>query len=104
MVRKATVDHGRERPVVHRANLSEIFVPYADPTSNWYYRTFMDEGEYGFGKSTSPLVPNRDCPPNAVFRNVVIPGDDGVPITIPNGIKPFMFFDRNPGLEISDAE
>ena len=79
-------DHGRERSVLYRASLAEIFVPYADPTSNWFYRTFMDEGEYGFGKSTAPLVANRDCPPNAVFRSVTIPADDGTPLTIPNAI------------------
>jgi primary-amine oxidase len=90
-------DHGTERSVLYRANLAEIFVPYADPTSNWYYRTFMDEGEYGFGKSTAPLVPNRDCPPNAVFRAVTIPGDDGTPITIPNAI---CIFERAPYLAV----
>ncbi len=84
-------DHGRVRSVLYRANMSEIFVPYADPTSNWYYRTFMDEGEYGFGKSTVPLVRERDCPPNAVFRDVTIPGDDGVPVTIPDAL---CFFER----------
>lgn len=91
------LDHGRERSVLYRANLAEIFVPYADPTTNWYYRTFMDEGEYGFGKSTSPLVPNKDCPPNAVFRAVTIPGDDGVPLTIPNAI---CIFERAPYLAV----
>jgi primary-amine oxidase len=90
-------DHGRERSIVYRASLSEIFVPYADPTSNWYYRTFMDEGEYGFGKSTSPLVPGKDCPANAVFRPVTIPGDDGVPVTIPNAI---CVFERTPHLAV----
>jgi len=90
-------DHGRDRSIVYRASLSEIFVPYADPTSNWYYRTFMDEGEYGFGKSTSPLVPNKDCPANAVFRPVTIPGDDGVPVTIPNAI---CVFERTPHLAV----
>lgn len=88
---------GRERSVLYRANLAEIFVPYADPTSNWYYRTFMDEGEYGFGKSTSPLVPGKDCPPNSVFRAATIPGDDGVPITIPNAIY---VFERTPYLAV----
>jgi hypothetical protein len=52
-------DHGNLRSVMYRANLSETFVPYADPTSNFYYRTYMDEGEYGFGKSTQPLTRTR---------------------------------------------
>jgi primary-amine oxidase len=90
-------DHGRERSIVYRASLAELFVPYADPTSNWYYRTFLDEGEFGFGKSTSPLVPNKDCPTNAVFRSVTIPGDDGVPVTIPNAI---CVFERTPHLAV----
>jgi len=90
-------DHGRDRSVMYRASVAEIFVPYADPTSNWYYRTFMDEGEYGFGKSTAPLIPSRDCPPNAVFEPVTIPGDDGAPITIPNAI---CIFERAPYLAV----
>jgi primary-amine oxidase len=90
-------DHGRERSVLYRANLAETFVPYSDPTSNWYFRTYMDEGEYGFGKSTVPLVPEKDCPPNAVFREITIAGDDGVPITIPNAI---CIFERTPYLAL----
>jgi primary-amine oxidase len=57
----------------------------------------MDEGEYGFGKSTAPLVPGRDCPPNAVLRDVTIPADDGTPLTIPNAI---CIFERTPYLAV----
>lgn len=79
-------DKGSQRSVFYRANLSETFVPYADPTSNFYYRTYMDEGEYGFGKSTQPLTPNKDCPENATFYPATITDDVGNPVEVPNAV------------------
>lgn len=82
-------DHGNLRSVLYRANLSETFVPYADPTSNFYFRTYMDEGEYGFGKSTQPLTPNKDCPENATYYDATITDDFGNPVPIPNAVCVF---------------
>ncbi len=88
-------DHGRERPVLYRGSLAETFVPYADPTSNFYYRTYMDEGEYGFGKFTLPLQVGKDCPNNAVYFDVTFADDFGHPTTVPNGV---CLFERTPTL------
>ncbi|HEX6737252.1 MAG TPA: tyramine oxidase, partial [Vicinamibacteria bacterium] len=87
-------ENGRPRPVLYRGNLGEIFVPYADPSSNWYYRTFMDEGEYGLGKSTQPLQP-QDCPQNAVFVEATLHDDLGNPFPMPNAV---CIFERTPHL------
>ncbi|TXG72045.1 hypothetical protein EZV62_000624 [Acer yangbiense] len=82
------------RQVVYKAHVSELFVPYMDPTKDWYYRTFLDAGEYGYGLSTLPLEPFRDCPANAVFMDVYFAGQDGLPVKMPNG---FCIFERYAG-------
>jgi len=81
------------RSVLYQANLSEVFVPYQDPGKAWYWRTYMDSGEYGFGVFLSPLVSGVDCPTNAVFMPAVMHQDNGQPVEIPNAI---CVFERNP--------
>jgi primary-amine oxidase len=65
-------DDGRLREVMYQGNVSEIFVPYQDTTETWYYRTYMDEGDYGLGAMHSPLIPGVDCPRNAVYLTPVM--------------------------------
>jgi primary-amine oxidase len=70
-------DGGRLRDVMYQGNVSEIFVPYQDPTGGWYYRTYMDEGDYGLGTMHSPLIPGVDCPANAVYLTPVMANTAG---------------------------
>jgi primary-amine oxidase len=86
-------DGDKWRSVLYQANLSEVFVPYQDPGKAWYWRTYMDSGEYGFGVFLSPLVAGVDCPKNATFMPVVMHQDNGQPVEIPNAI---CVFERNP--------
>ncbi len=82
-------DGVRWRSVAYQMHLSEIFVPYMDPDQSWYWRAYMDSGEYGFGNFLSPLRKGVDCPPYARFLTVTMPQDDGEPIQIPNAICMF---------------
>jgi len=77
------------RSVIYQSHLSEVFVPYMDPTEGWYWRTYMDSGEYGFGLFLSPLRSGVDCPDYATFLPATIADDKGNPLTIPNAICVF---------------
>ena len=65
------------RPVVYEIALSEVFVPYSDPDEGWYWRTYMDGGEYGFGDAMTTLTPGVDCPYHAMFLTTLSPNNDG---------------------------
>jgi primary-amine oxidase len=77
------------RSVIYQAHLSEVFVPYMDPSEGWYWRTYMDSGEYGFGLFLTPLTRGVDCPAYASFLPALIADDAGAPLKIPDAICVF---------------
>ncbi|HLG75813.1 MAG TPA: tyramine oxidase, partial [Ktedonobacteraceae bacterium] len=40
-------DRGRWRPILYRASLSEMYVPYGDPTPSHHFKNVFDAGEVG---------------------------------------------------------
>jgi primary-amine oxidase len=79
-------DRDAERLVLYQGALSEIFVPYMDPSPAWYARNFLDAGEFPVGGLAKPLAPGIDCPGNAVYFDFVVVRDNGRPRTVPNTI------------------
>ncbi len=71
------------RQVLYQGALGEIFVPYQDPGPNWYYRTYMDAGEFGLGLMASPLALGLDVPENVVLLDALVSAaipDPSVPV------------------------
>ncbi len=87
-------DQGRERMVLYRGSLAEMFVPYMDAGPTWGFRAFMDEGEWGLGLLSSPLKPGIDCPADATFIDAVLPDDRGRPLV---GKSVICLFERSTG-------
>jgi Cu2+-containing amine oxidase len=59
-------DQGNPRNILYQGYLAEMFVPYQDPSEGWYYRNYLDEGEYGMGTMGSrwlqaQIVRRRPC-------------------------------------------
>jgi len=90
------------RPVLYQGSLAEIFVPYQDPDANWFYRTYMDAGEFGFGLLSSPLAPGLDVPENAVLLDALVsaaipvPDIPVVPLPLPGVVGVFERLTGNP--------
>jgi primary-amine oxidase len=86
---------GKVRPILHRASISEMVVPYGDPDVNWVWKSAFDEGEYGLGRLANELEPGRDAPDNAVFADAVMATETGEPDLWRNAVA---FFERDGGI------
>lgn len=87
-------DGTRSRDVMYEGNMSEIFVPYMDPATDWYTRTLLDAGEYSMGGLSGALTPGVDCPDGATYLNGLITTDNGRPSEKANVI---CLFERTTG-------
>jgi len=54
-------DNGRLRPLMKRASMAEMVVPYGDPRAANFRRNAFDTGEYGIGVSLDSLALGCDC-------------------------------------------
>ncbi|HXA51313.1 MAG TPA: primary-amine oxidase [Candidatus Acidoferrum sp.] len=75
-------DGGGVRPVMYRGSLSEMLVPYGDPSLGWYFRNSFDAGELGLGINATPMTPGVDCPQNCSTYDAVFASPDGQPMLL----------------------
>jgi primary-amine oxidase len=87
-------DGDRDRPVLYRGSIAELFVPYMDPDPNWSFRTWLDVGENDFGFMASELRPGIDCPADAAFLDALLAGSRGEPL---HGASVVCLFARDTG-------
>jgi primary-amine oxidase len=88
-------DRGKERPILYRAGLSEMVVPYSDTSRAWAVRSAFDVGEYRFGWLSTPLERGSDVPENAVLLNALVADDHGKPLVSENIIG---IYERDAGI------
>jgi len=74
------------RPIVRRASLTELVVPYGSPERGHYRKNIFDIGEYGFGKFNHSLKLGCDCLGAIHYLDSHYCGLDGGVITIEKGI------------------
>ena len=81
------------RSILYEASLSEIFVPYMDPSETWYHWTYIDAGEFADGFA-SALEPGIECPENAVYFEQVFANAHAIPQRRPRAA---CLFERSSG-------
>lgn len=79
-------DHGRERTILHRASVSEMVVPYGDPSPQHGWKNAFDAGEWGLGRMTQPLTLGCDCLGEIHYFDAVLANETGEAYTIDHAI------------------
>ena len=88
-------DRGKLRSILYRGSLSEMVVPYADPSEAWYFRNAFDEGEDSMGRYANSLEPEVDAPSNATFFDATLADETGVPLLVPRAVA---LYEKDGGL------
>ena len=79
-------DRGTLRPVIYRAALAEMYVPYGDPAPTHRFKNVFDQGEYGVGWLANSLTLGCDCVGHIQYFDGVVNDNDGNAVIIPNAV------------------
>lgn len=77
-------DQGRERPVMSRASVCEMVVPYGDPAEKYFRKNAFDIGEYGIGLMANSLELGCDCLGHIRYFDAWMNDSRGRPVKIKN--------------------
>jgi len=79
-------DGGHVRPIVYRASVSEMVVPYGDPSPMHSWKSAFDSGEWGLGRMANSLTLGCDCLGEIHYFDWVFADERGKPRTLGNAI------------------
>ena len=79
-------DAGRVRPVLYRAAVSEMVVPYGHPGPMHAWKSAFDAGEWGLGRMANSLTLGCDCLGEIRYFDDVFADEKGKPHTRQNAI------------------
>ncbi|MGH7278122.1 MAG: primary-amine oxidase, partial [Candidatus Rokuibacteriota bacterium] len=79
-------DGGRERPILYRASVVDMVVPYGDPRPTYFHRNAFDVGEYGIGYLANSLENGCDCLGEIRYRDAVVNDSRGGAMTLANAV------------------
>ncbi|GCF06778.1 primary-amine oxidase [Dictyobacter arantiisoli] len=79
-------DQGKLRPIIYRAALGEMVVPYGDPGSEHNRKNAFDIGEYGLGMLTNSLELGCDCLGHIHYFDANMTNSHGNLFTIKNAV------------------
>ena len=79
-------DEDRLRPVLHRAALSEMVVPYGHPGGGHFRKNAFDVGEYGIGVLANSLTLSCDCLGAIRYFDAWLADSKGDPYCIENAV------------------
>jgi primary-amine oxidase len=79
-------DGGRVRPLVYRASVSEMVVPYGHPSPMHSWKSAFDAGEWGLGRMANSLTLGCDCLGEIHYFDYVFADEQAKPHTKPNAI------------------
>jgi primary-amine oxidase len=79
-------DDGRTRPILHRASITEMVVPYGDPGPLHGWKNAFDAGEWGLGRMTQPLTLGCDCLGEIHYLDATLATETGAPWVTQNAI------------------
>jgi primary-amine oxidase len=76
----------QSRPLIYRASIAEMVVPYADPSPVRFWQNYFDAGEYLLGQQANSLVLGCDCLGEIHYFDAVLADGEGRPREVPNAI------------------
>jgi primary-amine oxidase len=80
------LDGGRPRPILYRASVAEMVVPYGSTSLNHWWKNAFDAGDVGLGKMTGSLELGCDCLGEIVYLDAVSVDENGTAAPLKNAI------------------